>query len=280
MANVTISIPIYNAELYLRDAIQSVINQTYKDWTLYLINDGSTDNSLSIMQEFAVADNRIIIIDDGYNRGLVARLNQSISFADSEYYARMDADDIMSLDRIEEQVRFLDNHPEVDVLGSSIMIIDNDNKIVGSGRESGQVKGFVHPTVMGRTQWFKNNLYSEWAVRAEDRELWYRTISYSNFWALEKPLLFYREFGVPTLKKTLQSQKTLLRIFVRYRQYNQNFGWFLKNTLITIAKMFIYMFFAMIGRIDFIVKRRNRIPIPQENCLSDLDLQNSISKSL
>lgn len=280
MVKVTISIPVYNAELYLRDSIQSVINQTYKDWTLYLINDGSTDKSLSIMQELAVVDKRIIIIDDGYNRGLVARLNQSISLADSEYYARMDADDIMSLDRIEEQVRFLDNHPEVDVLGSSIMIIDNDNKIVGSGRESGQVKGFVHPTVMGRTQWFKNNLYSEWAVRAEDRDLWYRTISYSNFWALEKPLLFYREFGVPTLKKTLQSQKTLLKIFARYKQYNQTFGWFLKNTLITIAKMFIYMFFAMIGRIDYIVKRRNRIPIPKENCLSDLDLQNSICNSL
>ena len=184
MVMVTIAIPIYNAERYLRDAIQSVINQTYRDWTLYLINDGSSDNSLAIMHEYANRDCRIRIVNDGENKGLVARLNQSIALAETKYYARMDADDIMYVTRIEEQVRFLEEHPDVDVLGTSIMTIDDENKIVGSGFCEGQVNGFIHPTVMGHTTWFKSNPYSMWAVRAEDTELWMRTAAESKFWAL------------------------------------------------------------------------------------------------
>ena len=275
---VTIAIPIYNAERYLRDAIQSVINQTYRDWTLYLINDGSSDNSLAIMHEYANRDCRIKIINDGENKGLVARLNQSIALAETKYYARMDADDIMYVTRIEEQVRFLEEHPDVDVLGTSIMTIDDENKIVGSGFCEGQVNGFIHPTVMGHTTWFKSNPYSMWAVRAEDTELWMRTAAESKFWALGKPLLFYREFGVPTLSKTLQSQRTLLRIFSRYKEYKRSIGWFFKNSLITIAKMGVYTFFAAIGHTDYIVKRRQRKPIPIAKRLSLMNLKEAISE--
>lgn len=103
---VTITIPIYNAMSYLKDSIQSVINQTYKDWILYLINDGSSDDSLAVMREFAEKDSRIKIIDDGLNRGLIERLNGSIAMCETKYYARMDADDIMYVTRIEEQVNF------------------------------------------------------------------------------------------------------------------------------------------------------------------------------
>lgn len=75
---ITIAIPIYNAEQYLAFAIQSVINQTYKDWELLLMCDGSTDNSTAIANEFAGKDERIKVVDDGMNRGLIYRLNQSI----------------------------------------------------------------------------------------------------------------------------------------------------------------------------------------------------------
>ena len=275
---VTIAIPIYNAERFLIDAIQSVVNQTYKDWILYLINDGSTDKSIDIMREFATYDNRIKIIDDGLNKGLITRLNQSIAMTDSKFYARMDADDIMSVTRIEEQVQFLESHPEIDVLGTSIMTIDNHNNIIGSGGVSGKVQGFIHPTIMGRTEWFKNNTYSEWAVRAEDKELWCRTVSKSNFWALDKPLLFYREFGVPTLRKTLMTQKTLLKIFLRYKQYKKSWIWAIKNIILVIIKMCTYIFFAMIGNIEFIVRRRSRKPVPGLLCLSEKDLFLAIHK--
>lgn len=222
---VTIAIPVYNGESYLRDAIQSVVNQTFQDWELYLINDGSTDNSLAIMQEYALNDIRIKVIDDGQNKGLVTRLNQSIETAIGKYYARMDADDIMYVTRIEEQVRFLESHPDVDVLGTSIMIIDNENNIVGSNMHDGKVNAFIHPTVMGKSEWFRANPYCGWALRAEDMELWSRTASKSNFWALDKPLLFYREFGVPVTKKYIQTQKLYLESFcVMKNMRNLAFG--------------------------------------------------------
>ena len=85
-----------------------------------------------------------------------------------------------------------------------------------------QVSGFFHPTVMGKTEWFKSNLYSEWALRAEDFELWTRSERNSVFYSIENPLLFYREFGVPTFKKYYLSQITLIRIARRYTFYNKS----------------------------------------------------------
>lgn len=274
---VTIAISIYNAGSYLRDAIQSVVNQTFRDWELYLINDGSTDGSLAIMREFALRDTRIKMIDDGQNKGLVARLNQSTAMAAGKYYARMDADDIMYVTRLEEQVTFLEAHPEVDVLGTSIMTIDNHNNIVGSGMSHGKVSAFIHPTVMGKLEWFKANAYCDWALRAEDMELWCRTSSKSNFWALGKPLLFYREFGVPTVKKYVQTQKTLLKIFSRYREYGKSCSWFVKNSLNTVAKIVAYMIFDRLDRTDILIGKRRRRSLPEIKYLSKEDLMVSIS---
>lgn len=273
---VTIAIPIYNAEQYLRAAIQSCINQTYQDWELLLMCDGSTDSSNAIAHEMAVLDKRIRVYDDGCNHGLISRLNQSIYLAQGKFYARMDADDIMYITRIEEQVKYLEDHPEVDVVGTSIMTIDNNNNIVGSGLCSGNVSEFVHPTVMGRTVWFWNHPYSEWALRAEDTELWIRTASNSSFHAIGKPLFFYREFGIPTFKKYYLSQKTLLRIFYRYKEYEKSFGWFVKNSIITLGKIIIYALFLVIGKTDVIIKLRRRRFIPKEYWLTKEDLERCI----
>lgn len=274
---VTIAIPIYNAEEYLDYSICSCINQTYENWELLLMCDGSTDSSLQIAESYAAKDSRIKVVNDGVNKGLVYRLNQSVQMARGKYYARMDADDIMCVRRIEEQVHFLETHPDIDLVGSSIMIIDNKNAIVGSGSLVGEVESFIHPTVMGHTEWFRENPYSEWAVRAEDKELWCRTYRYSRFWSLEKPLLFYREFGVPTLKKTLLTQKTLLKIFSRYSEYGKTCGWAIENIFLTIIKMFAYTFFAMIGKIDYIVSKRNRKPVLGSLCMTEEDLLLAVS---
>ena len=274
---VSIVIPVYNGEVYLRDAIQSVVNQTFQNWKLYLINDGSTDGSLVIMEEYALRDARIKVIDDGQNKGLVTRLNQSVEIAVGKYYARMDADDIMYITRIEEQVTFLESHPDVDVLGTSIMIIDNNNDIVGSDMYTGEVNSFIHPTVMGKLEWFRSNPYCEWALRAEDMELWSRTASKSKFWALNKPLLFYRELGVPIVKKYIQTQKTLLRICFRYKRYEKSCFWFMKNSVYAIIKIIAYMVFDLFGRTDILISKRRRIPLTEATCLSKEDLIKSIS---
>lgn len=275
---VTIAIPIYNAERYLRDAIQSCINQTYKNWELLLMCDGSTDNSTAIANEMAAKDSRIQVIDDGQNKGLIYRLNQSIQLAKGNLYARMDADDIMYVTRIEEQVKFFEEHLDVDVIGTSIMTIDDNNNIVGSGYSVGPATSFVHPSVMGKTAWFLDNTYSDWALRAEDFELWCRTFEDSNFYNIGKPLLFYREFGIPTFKKYYLSQKTLLNIFSRYKEYNKPINWYIKNSIFTLIKILAYAFFTLIGKTDVMIKTRRRLPVPKDQWLSKNDLQDSIRR--
>lgn len=274
---VTIAIPIYNAELYLRDAIQSCINQTYQNWELLLMCDGSTDNSAAIVYELVKTDNRIKVVDDGRNRGLIYRLNESVKLAKGQYYARMDADDIMYVTRIEEQIKFFSEYPDADVVGASIMLIDDKNNILGSGYMEGRVSEFVHPTVMGRVEWFRNNPYCDWAHRAEDFELWSRTSANSNFYAIGHPLLFYREFGIPTVQKYVQSEITLLKVFSRYREYGKNVLWFLKNTIITIVKIVLYEVFSLFGKTDILVSKRRRKKVSPELQLGDKELQLSIN---
>lgn len=273
---VTIAIPIFNAERHLRYSIQSVLNQTYKSFELILLNDGSTDSSMDIARSFN--DKRIKIIDDGVNRGLIYRLNQSTKISEGKYYARMDADDIMYITRIEEQVDFMEKHPEIDLIGSSIMTIDDKNNIVGSGFSKGKVSGFVHPTVMGKTSWFWNNPYASWAERAEDTELWLRTYNISHFWSLEKPLLFYREYGVSSVSKYIKSQKTLLKICSNYKEYGKTLSWYLKHTIISYVKILAYVVFACLHQTDYLVAKRSRIPIPKSDCLTKQDLIKSIDE--
>ena len=189
----------------------------------------------------------------------------------------MDADDIMVVSRITEQVEFLNAHPDIDVLGSSIMTIDNENRIVGSRYNEGKVKGFFHPTIMGRTSWFKSNPYADWALRAEDFELWLRTEANSHFYAIAKPLLFYREFGVPTFKKYYLSQRTLLKIFYRYNHYSRPFSWFICNTIKTCCKIVLYAIFAAIGNLDYLINLRKVKPLPEKFWLTELDLQKAIN---
>lgn len=273
---VTIAIPIYNASSYLADSILSCINQTFQDWELLLMEDGSTDDSLQIAQHFAHADARIKLITDGENKGLIYRLNQSVSLAQGLYYARMDADDVMVATRLEKQVDFLEYHAEVDVVGSSIMVIDGQNRIVGSGYARGKVETFFHPTIMGRTEWFRNHPYAFWAERAEDFELWMRTSGSSQFYAIESPLVFYREFGTPSFQKIYKTLRTLLTIFSKYREYHKSFSWFAMNSLMTYAKIAIYGCFDAVGNIDYVVKRRRRAIVPHDLCLTQDDLASSI----
>ena len=151
---VTIGLPFYNAEKYLALAIESVQAQTYTDWELLLLDDGSTDNSLSIAQSYAQKDSRIKVISDGKNKNLATRLNELPSLAQGLYLARMDADDMMHPARIERQLAVLETHPEIDVLGTNAYIINDENAVTGMRypitpkNTLTRVRGFIHPTII------------------------------------------------------------------------------------------------------------------------------------
>ena len=197
----TVGLPFFNHAKFLDLAIQSIVNQTFADWELLLIDDGSTDNSLDIARQWAASDARIRIISDGQNQGLPARLNQIARLATGQYLARMDADDQMLPNRLMRQATFLTEQPTVDVLGSAARLINNSGQQIGMVSPTApQTIGdaarrgcFVHPTVMGRTAWFRQNPYNETLRFAEDHDLWVRTFPNSSFYSLPDILLSYRQ---------------------------------------------------------------------------------------
>ena len=126
---------------------------------------------------------------------------------------------------------------------------------------------------MGKTKWFLENKYTSWAERAEDTELWIRTSHSSKFYSLGKPLLFYREFGVPNTHKYIQSQITMTKLYSRYKEYNKTLGWCVKNIFFTISKIIIWIVFDLFGCQDFLVGKRRRKPLPKELCLGQEDLE-------
>ena len=232
---VTIGIPVYNSEKFLAQAINSVLRQSYSNFELIITDDGSTDASVSIAQSFK--DDRIKVIVDGQNRGISYRLNQQIELANGFFFARMDADDIMYPKRIEEQVRFMMEHPQTDIVGTAVCVIDDNNEILGYRKashkktqaEALQGAVFVHPSVLGRTSWFKQHLYKEEFIGMEDYELWIRTIEKSSFAYIDDILLFYRDPLKFKLKTYLFRQQQLRKFFRNEEKKLQHILSFYKN---------------------------------------------------
>lgn len=191
---ISVGIPFFNAEKFLPKAIESVINQSHQNWELLLVDDGSNDGSLEIARRFERQDNRIKVFYDGKNKGLAARLNELSKLSSGDYIARMDADDIMHPKRIDRQLEILVSNPHIDVLGTNVYTIDENNLVFGRrfNKTEGlqKVEHFIHPTIMAKKQWFLDNPYDEKAIRIEDTELWYRAKHHSDFMILNEPLLF------------------------------------------------------------------------------------------
>ncbi len=254
---ITVAIPFYNAQNFLADSIESVLNQTYKKWQLILIDDGSKDNSLEIAKQYAQNDNRILVISDGDNKNLGARLNQIAKLAKTRYLARMDADDIMHPQRLQRQFEILENNPNIDVLGTNAYVIDENNLVFGIRYKNqvglSKVEHFIHPTIMGKKQWFLDNPYDEKAIRIEDAELWYRTKQFSNFMMTNEPLLFYREFGNNYYKKYFQANGSAMHILDKYPEDNFWKNFFLLNKV----KGSMYKILNVIGKEQVLIDRRN-----------------------
>ena len=262
---VTIAIPFYNDSKHLESAILSVINQSYKDWKLILVDDGSSDGSLEIAQKFA-SDNRITIISDGLNKGLPARLNEISSIVDTEYYARMDADDIMDVDRIRTELDFLQHHPDIDVLGSLAYVIDDYNNIIGKTGVNNTTPtsmndilnggAFIHPTIMGKTIWFQTHPYDERLRRMQDLALWLTTVECSKFKILQDYLLYYRT-GKFTVKKYFKTQKYSRRFFTSFLlRKEKKVGLFFKLYIKSLIKTVIYYLLSLFYNVEIVIRKR------------------------
>jgi glycosyltransferase involved in cell wall biosynthesis len=261
MSLVTIGLSVYNAEKYLYLAISSVLKQTYVNFEFIIIDDGSTDSSVEIIKSFK--DDRILFISDGMNKGLPFRLNQIVELAKGDYVARMDADDIMFPERIETQLEILSNNPDIDILGSNAIIINEKNTILGVrslpvNEEIIDVKGFIHPTIIGKKNWFVKNPYDVKAIRIEDGELWFRTIEESKFCQYMSPLLYYRELDSKVYVRYKKGIPSFFYVFYKYLKSKKNkkaIIWLFK-TFIYIFKYFFYLIVYLLNLEVFLLKKR------------------------
>ena len=198
---VTVAMSVYNAATTVELAIRSIQYQSLEDWELIVIDDGSVDQTREIIAQ--VQDPRIRLIQEPYeNLGLAARLNQCVRLARGRYVARMDGDDVAYPQRLARQVQYLEQHPEIDLLGSGAVVFKGEGEVVGlypTACDHEEICrrpwwGFplAHPTWMGRRMWFVSHPYREWCIRCEDQELLLRSLSHSKFAALEEVLLGYR----------------------------------------------------------------------------------------
>ena len=198
---VSIGMPVYNCEDSLMPAIRSLINQDYTNWELIIIDDGSKDNTIRLAKRFG--DKRIRVFSDGQNLGLPERLNQAVGMGQGKYFARMDGDDIAFPDRLKIQANFLEKHPEVDLVGSRIIIFNGQGRPLGSYpfrqthaeicRRPWSTLHLPHPTWMGKMDWFRSNPYRTDLKKAQDQELLLRTYEKSQFACLPDILLGYRK---------------------------------------------------------------------------------------
>lgn len=202
---ISVIMGIYNSSLYLQKTLDSLLAQTYKSYELICINDGSTDNSLKILQENAAEDSRITIINQPENKGIAAALNEGINQATGTYIAIADSDDVYLPQRLEKQAGFLDSHPDHIIVGASRIFINDNDRILGwePMPESDSAirwrlffnSPFLQPCVMLRSDTLRNmpHRYNPAYRAAEDYDLWSRLLNLGLAYNFKEPLVLYRK---------------------------------------------------------------------------------------
>ena len=207
-----------NAEKSLRRSLQSILWQTYPNWELILLDDGSQDGSADVVR--SMPDPRIRLAGDRGHLGLPKRLNQGIAMANGEYIARMDADDVAFPSRFKKQLDYLASHPEVDLLATSMMAFDDSDRPLGllsCGESHEDIckrvwRGFPmpHPTWMGRAEWFRRHPYDEAASKAQDQILLSSARKGSRYAGLSEALVAYH-YGHLSVRKSLVGRYNYVR---------------------------------------------------------------------
>ncbi len=206
--------PVFNGETYLREAITSILNQTYSNFEFIIINDGSTDKTPEIIKKFN--DSRINLLNNQTNIGIIHSLNKGIEFASGEYIARMDADDIALPKRLQTQLNYFIDNPNCKIIGGNYNIITK-NKTHSFNHQftNNQLKTillfstcFMHPTVMFKKS--DDTIYNSQFKHTEDYELWCRlAINYEFGFCTEKSINYRsHEQQISAQNKTFQLQKS------------------------------------------------------------------------
>ena len=222
MTTVSVLLPVYNGARYLSAAVDSILAQTFADFELLILDDGSTDETPAILARYAHQDGRVSVISRA-NKGLVTSLNELLSHARGRYVARMDADDIALPERFALQVQFLDTHADVVCVGGSVEFIDDrgrllvtivyphsDNEI--QDRLLGGTTAICHPAAMMRRESLVAvGGYDEAFALAEDLDLWLRLGEIGKLANVDNVVLRYRFHSASVSERASAEQLTIAR---------------------------------------------------------------------
>ena len=204
MARVSVLMGIYNCAPYLQEALDSLYAQTFQDFKIILCDDGSTDDTLAIAKANAEAHDNVVLIRNERNMGLNYTLNHCLEYADTEYCARMDGDDISLPTRFEEEVKFLDEHPEFAIVTTPMKYFDEGGIFrVGTGGKEPRLTDFpkaspfCHAPCMVRKEAYDavgGYTVADNLLREEDYHLWIKMYQKGfRGYTLKEPLYMMRD---------------------------------------------------------------------------------------
>lgn len=267
---ITIAIPFYNAEDYLLEAIRSVFAQTYTEWELILIDDGSTDNSLQIVN--SINDPRVRVLSDGKNKRLAGRLNEVTKLAKYDYIARMDADDLMVVNRLELQMKEFEKNPDLDIVTTGVYSVLNNLELKGvrgadfenpSFDEVMTKKvGITHAALLAKKSWYQRNQYDESLTIAQDLDLWIRSSKKNDLKikSIALPLYIYREENNVTYQKLIRAynnERAMIKKYAEQGKFMLYFKSYVKTIVVKVLNL--------IGKIDKLQERRTKEKISKNN---------------
>lgn len=220
---ITVIMGARNASRYIGQAIESILSQSCRDFEFIIVEDGSTDRTLEILEEYRRRDDRIIVLRNPENMGLTKSLNRALSHARGEYVARMDADDVSHPERFEKQLEYLEQNKDIIVLGTRGITIDGKGRKIAerdvplANRDIVKIVGWANPMIHSSVMFRKDEIerignYNENCRIVQDHELWFRCIAEGySMGNLAERLLFYRMddgyIGRKSVKYRLQEAK-------------------------------------------------------------------------
>ncbi|UCH15261.1 MAG: glycosyltransferase, partial [Bacteroidales bacterium] len=201
---VSIIMPVYNGEKYLKDAVNSVLEQSYKEFELIIIDDCSTDTTSQILAEYEKMDSRIKVYYNNKNLGVSKSLNLALNMAKGMFIARIDSDDVWFKEKLRKQIEHLANNPSTYLLGTAKKVINESGNIINTKEKQffayAQIKRqilknnlFCHSSVIFRRSILNDaGYYNERFLNSEDYEFWIRVLAKRKAEILPEPLVYYR----------------------------------------------------------------------------------------
>lgn len=238
MCKVSVIMPVYNAEKYVKQTVESILNQSYQDFELVVVDDCSTDKSMQIIKE--LNDKRIKIYSNEKNKGIAYTRNRALELANGEYIAIMDDDDIAPVYRLEEEADFLSKHLEYDVVAGNTYIIDENGTVKGMFervlRNPDIIRGtLIFQNIYGNsTAMFRKEFIEKYDIRyrenmcgAEDYMFWGECSLHGRITAMDKVMMCWRKHQKNQTNKmkneNIEKRKSAISSIQKYLLDNNGF---------------------------------------------------------